>query len=98
MSKSKKPDTKAQEEQMASVRLQQASLDEEENRRRKRLLTAASGVRAYAGSAMFRRSAKNRPGTAPAQTAGTAMPQRNTDPGRSTGGSGRTGRAQTRSR
>jgi hypothetical protein len=66
-----KIDTTAQDEAMAAARLEQAELDEEENRRRKQLLAAAAGVRAYAGSPMFRAAPSNtrarpaRPATAP---------------------------------
>lgn len=88
MARSKKPDTKAQDEQMAAARLQQAQLDEEENRRRKRLLVAAAGVRAFKGSAMFRGAARNSTGRAPtpyvAPNPGTGARMA---PGRGTGGS-----------
>lgn len=62
----KKPtvDTSAQEAALEQQQLQQAALDEEENRRRKRLLAASTGIRAFAGSPMFRRQAGNRAGAA----------------------------------
>jgi hypothetical protein len=62
--KSAKVDTSAQDAALAMQRVQQAQLDEEENRRRKRFLSAATGLRAFAGSALFRRAPSNTPGPA----------------------------------
>lgn len=54
----------------ASQRLQSAQLDKQENERRKRLLSAAQGVRAFRGSALFRGAPTNKAGSsAPAPAA-----------------------------
>jgi hypothetical protein len=76
--KHKKPkiDTTAQDEAMEQAKLAQAKLDEEENRRRKRLFGAASGARAFKGSAMFRARAGNTAGaSASASSSSSAAPR-----------------------
>jgi hypothetical protein len=78
-----KADTSAQDAALAKQRLEQADLDEEENRRRKRLLAAATGPRAYAGSPLFRRAPGDRAGSI-ASVVGSAA-------SRAVGGGGRGG-------
>lgn len=61
-----KVDTSAQDALAMQQRVAQAGLDATENRKRKQMLSAATGVRGYRGSSMFRAAPSNTAGTAPA--------------------------------
>ena len=65
MKSSKPPAPTAEQLQSEALQRQQSAvLDAQENDRRKRLLNAASGIRAFRGSALFR--------SAPSDTAGNS--------------------------
>lgn len=91
-------DTSAQDALLEQQRLEQADLDSEENRRRKRLLSAATGMRAFAGSPMFRAAPANTAGRAAAAAASVGGAGAASAGGTySSGGGGARGGSRTRS-